>query len=127
MAALPHLRARAITAYFAECDGIDNGIRKIVHAFCNSLPVAQVAAHRMGRAFAVLTEWNSVVTWGNKGAGGDSSAVSAELAGGVHFVIGNCGAFAAVKSDGSVVTWGKEYSGGDSSGVKAELFILQGY
>ena len=64
MAALAHLRARAITAYFAECVGIDNGIRKIVHAFCNSPPVAQVAAHRMGRAFAVLTEWNSVVTWG---------------------------------------------------------------
>ena len=67
------------------------------------------------------TEWGSVVTWGSRMYGGDSSGVAAQLSSGVQSVTGNAFAFAAVKSDGSVVTWGDSDSGGDSSGVAAQL------
>ena len=63
----------------------------------------------------------SVVTWGVKQYGGDSSGVAAQLSGGVQKVVGNFGAFAAVKVDGSVVTWGCTDYGGDLSRVAAQL------
>ena len=62
-----------------------------------------------------------MVTWGRDNWGGDSSAVAAQLAGGVLSVLGNAKAFAAVKGDGSVVTWGAGDSGGDSGAVAAQL------
>jgi len=72
-------------------------------------------------AFAAVKSDGSVVTWGDAVNGGDSSAVAAQLSGGVQSVTGNNYAFAAVKSDGSVVTWGRAEFGGDSSGVAAQL------
>ncbi|CAE8740268.1 unnamed protein product [Polarella glacialis] len=59
----------------------------------------------------------SVVTWGDAGCGGDSSAVAPLLTEGVIQVCGNVLAFAAIKDDGSVVTWGNAGCGGDSSAV----------
>ena len=61
------------------------------------------------------------MTWGRTDYGGDSSAVAAQLSGGVQTVVGNFNAFAAVKDDRSVVTWGSADSGGDSSAVAAQL------
>ena len=73
------LRARAITAYFAKCAGIDDLVRRRVFTFCR--PSLQVAAYLNGNAFALQTDWGSVVTWGHAEWGGDSSGVAAELAG----------------------------------------------
>ena len=74
-----------------------------------------------GSAFAALKTDGSVVTWGNSAAGGDSSAVAAQLAGGVASILSNPNTFAALKTDGSVVTWGDSTRGGDSSAVAAQL------
>ena len=67
--------------------------------------------------FAAVKADGSVVTWGKAAFGADSSAVAAELSGGVLTVVANEAAFAAVKSDGAVVTWGDAECGGDSSVV----------
>ena len=72
-------------------------------------------------AFAALKADGSVVTWGNSGQGGDSSAVSASLGSGVSQIFSTIYAFAALKSDGSVVSWGRSDQGGDSSGVASQL------
>jgi len=56
------------------------------------------------------------VTWGYKEQGGDSSTVSAKLAGGVVSVSSTGSAFAAIKRDGSVVTWGLVQKKGENSG-----------
>ena len=72
-------------------------------------------------AFAALRRDGSVVTWGRADAGGDASAVAAQLLGGVVNVRSNHGAFAALKSDGRVVTWGDAAAGGDSSRVGSGL------
>jgi flagellin len=62
-----------------------------------------------------------VVTWGNSTNGGNSSAVAAQLTGGVETIYSNVSAFAALKADGSVVTWGGSTTGGNSSAVAAQL------
>ena len=116
---LQWLRARAIHAYFKDREGVDCHIHRLVFTFCDCPP--QIFSYRSGRAFAVLTDWGSVVTWGDADCGGDSNRVAAQLSGGVQSVFGNSHAFAAVKVDGSVVTWGKLGWGGDSSRVAAQL------
>ena len=73
-----------------------------------------------GGAFAALKTDGSVVTWDNA-AGGDSSAVSSNLASGVTEIFATGYAFAALKSDGSVVTWSSA-DGGDSSAVSSSKF-----
>ena len=97
---LQWLRARAIHVYFTGSEGVDSHIHQLVFAFCDRLP--QIFCHRAGKAFALLTDWGSVVTWGEADDGGDSSRVAAQLSGGVQSVVGNHSAFAAVKVDGSV-------------------------
>ena len=72
-------------------------------------------------AFAALKADGSVVTWGDSWYGGDSSAVSSDLASGVVEVFATLRAFAALKADGSVVTWGLASQGGDSSAVSDDL------
>jgi alpha-tubulin suppressor-like RCC1 family protein len=58
-------------------------------------------------AFAMLKSDGSVVTWGDKLRGGDSTTVSEQLRGGV-WGLWSCrgGVFVAVKDDGTVVQWG---------------------
>jgi hypothetical protein len=90
-------------------------------------PLAQsydrsVGEWRNWKAFAALRADGSVVTWGNGGYGGDSSAVAAALDGTIDVtqVFSTPSAFAALRVDGSLVTWGGSY-GGDSSAVAAAL------
>ena len=66
----------------------------------------------------------SVVTWGHKGFGGDSSAVQHRLKG-VRHIQATPSAFAAILSDGSVVTWGSQLRGGDSRAVQDQLKAVQ--
>ena len=67
---------------------------------------------------------NGVVTWGDSGCGGDSSAVQGQLKG-VQQAQATETAFAAILEDGSVVTWGDPYYGGDSSAVQHRLRRVQ--
>lgn len=62
--------------------------------------------HRNYRAFAALRSDGSVITWGDRGFGGDTSAVSDQLRSGVVQIFSSSDGFAALKSDGSVVAWG---------------------
>ena len=71
-------------------------------------------------AFAAIKADGSVVTWGRKGDGGDSSAVQQQLTA-VSSISSTHHAFAAITADGSVVTWGLEGGGGDSSAVQQQL------
>ena len=107
---LQWLRARAIHSHFQGREGVDSNVFHLVFAFCDCPP--QIFCHDSGSAFALLTDWGSVVTWGDPKCGGDSSAMAARLSGGVQTVVANERAFAAVKVDGSVVTWGHVDWGG---------------
>ena len=112
-------RARAIHSLFKDLENVDSSVHQLVFAFCDCPP--QVFSAFSGRAFALLTDWGAVVTWGDPDFGGDSRGVAAQLSGGVQTVVGTTVAFAAVKVDGSVVTWGHADEGGDSRGVAAQL------
>ena len=118
---LQWLRARAIHSLFKDLENVDSSVHQLVFAFCDCPPQV-LSKIRKGRAFALLTDWGAVVTWGHANSGGDSRGVAAQLSGGVQTVVGTTGAFAAVKVDGSVVTWGDADSGGDSRGVAAQLW-----
>ena len=66
---------------------------------------------RNRRAFAALKADGSVVTWGDREDGGDSSGVADQLVSGITQIFSTNNAFAALKSDGSVVIWGGLYGG----------------
>ena len=69
-----------------------------------TLLINRVQAQATHSAFAAILGDGSVVTWGNAGYGGDSSAVQDQL----KTVLGiqaSSGAFAAILDDRSVVTW----------------------
>ena len=76
-------------------------------------------------AFVFLRSGGSVVTWGNRDNGANSSTVSTHLNSGVIKIFSissdRYGAFAALKDDGSVVTWGDSRYGGNSSTVSDSL------
>ena len=71
-------------------------------------------------AFAAILADGSVVTWGDAGHGGDSSAVRDQLKG-VQQIQATERAFAAILADRSVVTWGDADYGGDSSAIRDQL------
>jgi len=71
-------------------------------------------------AFAAVLKDGTVVTWGHKNRGGDSSTVH-EVLRGVEIIYSTSVAFAAVLKDGTVVTWGQKNGGGDSSTVQEAL------
>ena len=75
-------------------------------------------------AQAALLGDGSVVTWGDKFAGADSSSVQEQLKG-VQHIQASMNAFAAILSSGSVVTWGKPHYGGSSSAVQDRLKGVQ--
>ncbi|CAE7200175.1 SAP2 [Symbiodinium natans] len=91
--------------------------------------------HHTYSAFAAIRSDGSVVTWGDKHGGGDSSAVQSQLRddyGGDCQVVqeqlydardiqGSNSAFAVIRGDGGVVTWGDRQVGGDSSLVQSQL------
>jgi hypothetical protein len=91
-------------------------------------------------AFAALKSDGSVVTWGNKMFGGNSTTVefmrdynysviniteidnvSSSLKTNVATIYSTDEAFAALKGDGSVVTWGNALWGGNSTSVSSAL------
>ena len=79
----------------------------------------QVAA--TNSAFAVWCHGDStIVAWGDRHCGGDSSAVQDQLKG-VQQIRATKSAFAAILADGSVVSWGDPDEGGDSSAVQDQL------
>ncbi len=71
-------------------------------------------------ALAAIKDDGSVVTWGLKTAGGDSSLVQDRLSSGVIDIIRSHESFIALKDDGSVVSWGEGWTG-DSSMVEDKL------
>eukprot|EP00434_Breviolum_minutum_P016418 symbB.v1.2.014471.t1/scaffold1055.1/size140776/13 len=79
----------------------------------------QLAAAR--RAFALWCRGDSaIVTWGDPGGGGDSSAVKDQLKG-VQQILSTGDGFAAILEDGSVVIWGDAGVGRDSSALRDQL------
>ena len=74
-------------------------------------------------AFALwLFKGDRIITWGDKGYGGDCTAVEKVIsARQVVQVQATDSAFAAVFEDGSVVTWGNQNHGGDSRAVQDQL------
>merc|ERR1719408_59890 len=83
------------------------------------LPLACIYSNE--GAFAAVKNDGSVVTWGSKNTGGDSSSVADELSRDVVHIYSSSSAFAAVKANGSVITWGSQDNGGDSSSVCEQL------
>ncbi len=71
-------------------------------------------------AFAAIKTDGTVVTWGQKDNGGDSTAVATQLTNVVE-VFSNTFAFAALREDGAVVSWGNASLGGNSAAVAASL------
>ena len=116
------LRARAIHSFFKSSDDVDCSIHQLVFKFCDCPP--QIFSGKYSRAFSLLTDWGSVVTWGDPKKGGDSAGAAEQLSCGVQTVVGNASAFAAVKVDGSVVTWGAAISGGEKSIFTSENFFF---
>ena len=57
---LQWLRARAIHAFFEGREGVGDNIYQFVFALCDCPP----RIFSTDRAFALLTDWGSVVTWG---------------------------------------------------------------
>ena len=73
-------------------------------------------------AFVALKDDGSIVVWGSRAHGADTSAATTALGSGqVNTIVSNMEAFAILKQDGSVGTWGSQYGGGDSSGVASDL------
>ena len=76
-----------------------------------------------GSAFAAIKSDGSVVTWGDRKYGGDSSAVRVQLSTGVESISATRYAFAAIKSGGSVVTWGSRQDGGGPDAAVREKLL----
>jgi len=74
-------------------------------------------------AFAAIQADGSIVTWGLKHTGGDSSQVQDRLRS-VQQIQGTISAFAAILADGSVVAWGDPICGGNTADVDG-LFDVQ--
>ena len=70
--------------------------------------------------FAAILADGSVLTWGDLGCGGDSTAVQGQL-NNVQQISATSAAFAAILADGSVLTWGDLGCGGDSTAVQGQL------
>ncbi|NOZ90283.1 MAG: BspA family leucine-rich repeat surface protein, partial [Epsilonproteobacteria bacterium] len=78
------------------------------------------AIYSNSRAYAALSNSGKVITWGEKGAGGDSSIVKNELTD-IKSIYSTATAFAALKNNGEVITWGDKQNGGNSSKVEDDL------
>eukprot|EP00913_Durusdinium_trenchii_P017391 g16349.t1 len=72
---------------------------------------ARLVSTRQSYAFALMRGDGSVVSWGSRRLGGDSSRVQQELRD-VEQIQASGGAFAAIRADGQVITWGDSSMGG---------------
>ena len=68
-------------------------MHQLVFKYCDC--PSQIVSSKNGSAFSLLTDWGSVVTWGQADRGGDSRGVAEQLSSGVQTVVGNSVAFAA--------------------------------
>ena len=84
--------------------------------------VVRVVMTVSGLAFAALTRKGTVITWGSRSGGGDSSLVEHLLVG-VEDIASTWNAFAARTSQGTVITWGGLRAAADSA---AEQPLLSG-
>ncbi|MGS0695673.1 Ig-like domain-containing protein [Shewanella sp. 0m-4] len=71
-------------------------------------------------AFAALKTDGTVVSWGSRDFGGDSSSADAVLFD-VKELTATSSAFAALKADRTVVSWGAYWEGGNSTPVAEQL------
>ena len=80
MRAFVGLRSRILE----QMVGIEDhrAIRELICAF-----IGGQCVYRTKRAFALVTEWGEVVTWGDAEYGGDSSDVAAQLGSGRHITL----------------------------------------
>ena len=85
--------------------GVQNG--DTITAVTQSVAVAASA-----RAFALIRADGSVVTWGCRHGGGDSSAVQHQLHNVLQIQAAEAG-FAALRDDGVVVSWGDQHLEGE--------------
>ena len=69
-------------------------------------------------AFAAILGDGSVVSWGDSGFGGDSTAIQQHMIN-VRRIQASGGALAAILNDGSVLSWGDPEGGGDSRDVQS--------
>ena len=81
-------------AYGSDSSGVCKRLRKVL----------QIVAS--GRAFAAVTSYGSVVTWGLPKMVADTAMVRQQLYDVKSVTAAAQGAFAARRHDGSVVTWG---------------------
>ena len=97
--------------------------------FCSSLPYVGSYARRTDissslistvSAFAHIRADRTLLVWGDRERGGDSSSVDADLIG-VKMVASNTGAFAALLYTGKVVVWGQPSVGG--ADVPSDIFF----
>ena len=77
-------------------------------------------------AFAAKKGDGSVVTWGAKEHGGDSSSLTAQLAGRVQHIYSNEKAFAAKKEDGIIIAWGDPEAQSQLVGVAKAVVANEG-
>ena len=106
------------TPWVSGDQSIEAGGESMVALPCGGFAPGGMQFYSNNKAFAVVQENGSVVTWGAPSYGGDSSGVpTGSLSSGVVQVFNTVSAFAALKSDGTVVTWGTGSDGGDSSSV----------
>ena len=78
-------------------------------------------------AFAALKNDGSVVTWGNKSYGADSSSVESEISDNVKEIKSSeFGGFKAIKNDGSSVSWGNSYNyNADTKVISSDGYIFE--
>jgi ribosomal protein L30E len=105
-----------------ECGGDSSSVAKQLDG---TIDVTQIFSSTPGGeggsdAFAALRTDGSIITWGNPGNGGDSSAVAKQLDGTIDVIqilSNGGGGFTALRADGSVVKWG----GDDSIQIPTQL------
>lgn len=113
----------------SNCGGTSASIREVLQG----KKVLEVCGSY--KAFAAIVEEEegvsirSVISWGSKEDGGDSSRVSSQLVDVIHlYSTGH--AFAALLRQGAVVVWGDSRFGGDASSVqeflKSDVVSLNG-
>ena len=97
---------------------------KVLHGDCLTLHINRVQLPASCGAFAAILGDGAIVTWGDAGKGGDSSAVQNQLKN-VQHIQASHHAFAGILGGGAVVTWGDAGNGGDSGAVQDQLKNVQ--
>jgi Ca2+-binding RTX toxin-like protein len=115
----------SVITWGEDCSGGERSVyhnrvkdHSVINELDGTVDVIQIVSSR--EAFSALRADGTVVSWGNDGSGGDSTAVTSQLHD-IKEIFSTASAFAALRTDGSVITWGRTDGGGDSSVVSALL------